>query len=70
MTRKQKRNLYKSYLKNGIELALYTGGRREEVIDLKWNMITEKNNIPTYIEMKNLKVERQIGTEFKEDNLK
>lgn len=65
--RKQRRNLYKSYLKDGIELALYTGGRREEVIDLKWNMIVEKNNFPIYIEMKNLKVERQLGAGFNED---
>ncbi|WP_046756577.1 tyrosine-type recombinase/integrase [Kordia jejudonensis] len=65
--RKQKRNLYKSYLKDGIELALYTGGRREEVVNLKWNMIFEKDNIPMYIEMRNLKVERQLGDGFNED---
>ncbi|MEW7277865.1 site-specific integrase [Aquimarina sp. 2201CG1-2-11] len=65
--RKQKRNLYKPYLKDGIELALYTGGRREEIVSLKWNMIHEKDNIPIYIEMRNLKVERQLGDGFNEE---
>lgn len=59
--RKTTRNRYKPYLKDGIELSLHTGGRREEVADLKWNMIVEQDNVPLYIKIKNLKIERQKG---------
>ncbi|WP_281989761.1 tyrosine-type recombinase/integrase [Aquimarina aggregata] len=55
---KFKRNFYAPFLKEGFLLALHTGGRREEVVGLKWNMIRERNNKPTYIEFSNLKVER------------
>lgn len=64
---KKTRNRYKPYLKDGIELALHTGGRREEVVDLKWNMIQYVDNEPTYILMKNLKVERQLGEGFNDN---
>ncbi|GGX22923.1 hypothetical protein [Aquimarina muelleri] len=51
-------NFYAPFLKDGFLLALHTGGRREEIVSLKWNMIREKNNSPVYIEVANLKVER------------
>jgi len=35
----EKKNMYKPYLKNGFKLFLLTGGRREEVVDLKWSEI-------------------------------
>ena len=35
----EKKNMYKPYLKNGFKLFLLTGGRREEVVDLKWSNI-------------------------------
>ncbi len=61
---KYKRNRYKLYLKDALELALHTGGRREEVVGLKWNMIREKDGEPIYIEVPNLKVKRKKGTRF------
>jgi integrase len=67
--RKLKRNLYRDYLKDGIELCLHTGGRREEVVELKWNMIHTLNNEMYYIEFNNLKVERMLGDGFN-DNVK
>ena len=62
-----KKNRYKPYLKDGIELALHTGGRREEVVGLRWNMIKEVNNEPTYIVVSNLKVERQKGEGYNDN---
>jgi integrase len=35
----EKKNLYKPYLKAGFKLFLMTGGRREEVVELKWSDI-------------------------------
>ncbi len=67
--RKLKRNLYRDYLKDGIELCLHTGGRREEVVELKWNMIHTLNKEMYYIEFNNLKVERILGDGFN-DNVK
>lgn len=61
------RNRYKPYLKDGIELALHTGGRREEIVELKWSMIHEINHEPTYIKVRNLKVERQKGEGFNDN---
>ncbi len=64
---KSTKNRYKSYLKDGFELALHTGGRREEIVELKWNMIKEIENEPTYIAVPNLKVERQKGDGFNDN---
>lgn len=63
-TNKKSRNRYKLYLKDGLELALHTGGRREEIVEIRWNMIHETEGIPVFIEVKNLKVERQKGEGF------
>lgn len=35
----KKKNRYRPYLSNGFKLFLLTGGRREEVVDLKWSDI-------------------------------
>ncbi|OEJ98554.1 hypothetical protein A8C32_04950 [Flavivirga aquatica] len=64
---KQRKQRYKLYLKDGIELALHTGGRREEIVVLKWNMIKSIKGELSYIEMSNLKVERQLGEGFNEN---
>ncbi|EDP96490.1 tyrosine-type recombinase/integrase [Kordia algicida OT-1] len=69
MEGKSKKNRYRDYLKDAFELGLHTGGRREEVVELKWNMIKETNNEPSYIVVSNLKVERQKGKAFA-DNVK
>lgn len=54
----KKMNHYIFYLKDALELALHTGGRREEIAIMKWNMIHHVDGKPTYIEVNNLKVER------------
>lgn len=54
---KEYRNVYRSWLLNGIKLGLFTGGRREEIISMKWNNIKEKDGIQ-FIEIENLKVNR------------
>ena len=66
-TKNQKRNRYKPYLKDAFELALHTGGRREEIVELKWNMIKEIEGEPIYMVVSNLKVERQKGDGFNEN---
>jgi integrase len=51
------KNMYRDYLKNGFRLFLLTGGRREEVIDLRWSDIFYSGD--TYFFMiKNKKVDR------------
>jgi len=35
----ENKNRYRPYLKDGFYLFLLTGGRREEVVDLKWSDI-------------------------------
>jgi integrase len=43
---------------NTFKLFLLVGGRREEVLSLKWNDITQCNNGVLFFQFKNLKVER------------
>ena len=64
MVGKSKKNRYRDYLKDAFELGLHTGGRREEIVELKWNMVKEVNNEPSYIIISNFKVERQKGEGF------
>jgi integrase len=52
------KNRYRDYLKDGFKLFLLTGGRREEVVDLKWSDIyTLDSGVKTFI-ITNLKVTR------------
>jgi len=52
------KNRYRYYLKDGFYLFLLTGGRREEVVDLKWSDIyTLDSGVKTFI-VTNLKVTR------------
>ena len=54
----KKKNLYKPYLKDGFKLFLLTGGRREEVVDLKWsNIYSTPQGVKLFI-IDNLKVNR------------
>ncbi|MFC4636080.1 tyrosine-type recombinase/integrase [Dokdonia ponticola] len=62
--KKNKVNRYRPWLKSAIELGLQTGGRREEIISLKWNMIRYIDGEPSYLEVPNLKVERGKGDGF------
>lgn len=65
---KTHRNIYRSWLKNGIKLGLLTGRRREELISMKWSNIKEKDGIK-YIQLEDLKVNR-IQYRIKEENKK
>ncbi len=62
-----KRNLYRDYLAEGIELCLHTGGRREEVVELQWNMIHKIKGEIAYVEFNNLKVERILGEGYNDN---
>ena len=59
----EKKNMFKPYLKDGFKLFLLTGGRREEVVDLKWSDIySTPQGVKLFI-IDNLKVKR-----MKKDN--
>ena len=53
---KHMRNFYRSWLADGFRLALETGRRREEIINLKFKDIIEENGIPIYIIYEDIKV--------------
>jgi len=54
---KSTRNLFRPWLSDGIQLALETGRRREEIINLKWSDIKESHGI-SYIVTEDYKVNR------------
>ena len=64
------RSVYRPWLANGIRLALETGLRREEVINLKWSNIQESEGVQL-IKVENYKVNRiqnRIKSEEKKFN--
>ncbi|QKX04192.1 hypothetical protein HN014_04465 [Aquimarina sp. TRL1] len=63
----KRRNIYRDFLADGILLCLHTGGRREEVVELTWDMIHEIDGKIAFIELKNLKVERALGEGFNDN---
>jgi integrase len=53
------RNYYKPWLKVAFELGLYTGGRREEVVNMKWNgIILNRSGDFSRIEVNHYKLTR------------
>jgi len=54
---KPKRNLFRPWLKNAFKIGHETGGRREEIITLRWSDIKERNGIP-YIKVEDFKSNR------------
>lgn len=58
----EKKNLYRPYLKDGFRLFLLCGGRREEIVSLKWNEIYETHNKVKFFKVLNLKVSRMLET--------
>jgi integrase len=59
----ERKNMYRPYLVEGFKLFLLTGGRREDVIDLKWSdMVTTIDNIK-FFKIANKKVNRIRKTE-------
>jgi integrase len=63
---KPTRNLYRPWLADGIRLALETGRRREEIINMKWNDIRESEGTP-YIIVEDFKVNRIQGRKSDEE---
>jgi integrase len=59
----ERKNLYRPYLKDGFKLFLLSGGRREEVVDLKWSSIFESDNKIKFFRIENLKVSRIMKKE-------
>lgn len=59
----EKKNLYRFYLKDGFKLFLLTGGRREEVVDLKWSDILITIEGTKFFKIDNKKVNRQKGSD-------
>ena len=54
----ERKNLYFPWLKQGYRLFLLTGGRREEIVNLKWSDIYVSQNGTKFLMFSNLKVER------------
>ena len=54
----ERKNMYKSYLKDGFKLILFTGGRREEIVELKWSDIFVTIKGAKCFRIHNKKVER------------
>ena len=55
---KPSRQLYRSWLKNGFRLALFTGRHREEIINLKFNDIGLNSDETVYVKVQDYKVNR------------
>lgn len=54
----EKKNMFKPFLKDGFKLFLLTGGRREEVVNLKWSDIYSTTQGVKLFIIDNLKVKR------------
>jgi integrase len=54
-----KKNMYYPYLKNAFRLFLLTGGRREEIVELKWSDIMVTVQHVRFFQVANRKVEKQ-----------
>ena len=59
----ERKNMYKPYLVEGFKLFLLTGGRREEVVDLKWSDILITIEGVKFFRIANRKVNRSKQTE-------
>ena len=55
---KEIKNMHRPYLKHGFRLFLLTGGRREEVVDLRWSNIMTAGSGVKFFKIHNLKVEK------------
>lgn len=52
-------NYYRTWMKDAFRLGLYTGGRREEIVKLKWSGIKlNKKGSISYIETEHFKINR------------
>ncbi|RYZ84457.1 MAG: hypothetical protein EOP04_17950 [Proteobacteria bacterium] len=58
----QKRNMFEPYLKDAFKLFALTGGRREEVVELKWSDLMMSMQGVWFFQVENLKVTKQKRT--------
>lgn len=54
----QRKSMFRPYLKDGFRLFLLTGGRREEVVNLRWSDVFISPSGVKFFRIKNIKVER------------
>lgn len=59
----ERKNMYKPYLKDGFRLFLLAGGRREEIVDLRWSNIFVSVSGVKFFRIQNLKVERNLNVD-------
>lgn len=59
--RGERKNMFKPYLKDGFRLFLLTGGRREEIVDLRWSHICVSVSGVKFFRIQNLKVQRNLS---------
>lgn len=59
----ERKNMYRPYLVEGFKLFLLTGGRREEVVDLRWSDIITSIDGVKFFSISNKKVNRIMKTE-------
>jgi integrase len=59
----ERKNMYRPYLADGFRLFLLTGGRREEIVDLKWSDILVTTEGIMFFLISNKKVNRIKKTE-------
>jgi integrase len=57
----EKKNMHRPYLANAFKLFLLTGGRREEVVNLRWSEIFITVKGVKFFKISNLKVTRKTG---------
>lgn len=60
----EKKNMYRSYLVDGFKLSLLTGGRREEVVDLRWSNIFSSVKDVKFFKIRNIKVESLTDEDY------
>lgn len=57
-----RKNRYRPWLSDAIDLALYTGLRREQIVEIKWSDVKcDSQGRPEYIRSSNLKVNRMLN---------
>ena len=61
--RGERKNMYKPYLIDGFKLFLLTGGRREEIVDIRWKDIYTSIKGVKFFKILNIKVYRSTGKE-------
>ena len=60
----ENKNMFFPWLKDGFRLFLLTGGRREEIVNLRWSNIFVSENGVKFLMFDNLKVERINKTKY------